>query len=728
MVAGILIAAILRRNHCRRYNCSGPNQPGNGANLLQEATMHDAHRFLETLAMVLCAAAVTTVLFQRLKQPVVLGYLLAGMLVGPHVSVIPFVADADVLQTLAELGVILLMFSLGIEFSLSKLLRVGPTAAFVAILQCSLMFWLGFVAGEALGWPRLASFYAGAAIAISSSTIIIKVFDEQNIKGQFTQLVFGILIVQDLIAVLLITVLTTLSRGTELSTLELAQMVGRLVAFIVALIVVGLLTVPRLMRAIVRLDRNETTVVASVGLAFGFALLAAQFRYSVALGAFLAGSLVAESGVEKTVERLVLPVRDLFAAIFFVSVGTIINPAQIAAHWPLVLLFLVLVVLGMVGSIALGAFLAGESVHNSVKTGMTLAQIGEFSFIIASVGTMTGAADRLLYPIVVAVSAMTTLLTPWLIRVAGPTAAWVDRKLPRSLQTFAALYGSWLDQLTTNQSDGRVARIRGLLRWVALDAISLVAIIIGASVELEAVADWARSALQLPERWTKLAVVIGAAVLAAPFAVGLVRVAGYLGFELACRVFPSVDREKTDLAAAPRRLLVVTLQLAIVLVVGVPLVAITQPFLPPYVGAFALFLVFVLLAVAFWRGAANFQGHTRAAAQALAESLSRQTRKGRAIGQTQQAIQHGEGIDQMFLGLGSPVPVELPPGAAAVGKTLAQIKLRGLTGATVLAIQRGDEAILVPSGHESLNAGDVLALAGTREAVAAARELLAAHD
>jgi CPA2 family monovalent cation:H+ antiporter-2 len=590
------------------------------------------------------------------------------------------------------------------------------------------MFWLGFVAGEVLGWPRLASFYAGAAIAISSSTIIIKVFDEQNIKGPFTQLVFGILIVQDLIAVLLITVLTTLSRGTELSTFELVQVVGRLAAFIVVLVVVGLLTVPRLMRAIVRLDRNETTVVASVGLAFGFALLAAQFQYSVALGAFLAGSLVAESGVEKIVERHVLPVRDLFAAIFFVSVGTIIDPSQVAAQWPLVLLFLILVVFGMACSITLGAFLAGESVHNSVKTGMTLAQIGEFSFIIASVGTVTGAADRLLYPVVVAVSAITTLLTPWLIRAAGPTAAWVDRKLPRSLQTFAALYGSWLDQLTASQPDGRAARIRRLLRWVALDAFFLVAIIIGASVELENFADWAGSALDLSEQSTILAVSIGAVVLSAPFAVGLVRVAGYLGFELACRVFPSVETQKIDLAAAPRRLLVVTLQLAIVLVVGVPVVAITQPFLPPYVAAFALFLVLALLAVAFWRGAANFQGHTRAAAQALAESLSRQTRKGRAIGQTQQAMQHPDGIDQMYLGLGSPVPVELRPGASAVGKTLAQIKLRGLTGATVLAIQRGDEAILVPSGHENLHAGDILALAGTRDAVEAAKELLANHN
>jgi len=693
--------------------------------------MHDAHQFLETLAIVLCAAAVTTVLFQRLKQPVVLGYLLAGMIVGPYVPV-PLEADEDIVHTLAEIGVILLMFSLGIEFSLSKLLHVGPTAAFVAIVQCSLMIWLGYVAGQALGWSRLQSFYAGAAIAISSTTIIVKAFEEQRIKGQFTHIVFGILIVEDLIAILLITILTPISRGAELGTLELVQTAGRLAAFLAVLVVVGLVTVPYLIRAVVRLERAETTVVASVGLAFGFALLAAAFDYSVALGAFLAGSLVAESGVEKTVEHQVQPVRDIFAAIFFVSVGMIIDPGQVASHWPVVLLFLILVVVGKVISVTLGAFLTGESVQTSVKAGMSLAQIGEFAFIIASLGVATRPDDEvmpLLYSMAVAVSAFTTLLTPWLIRAAEPTAAWVDRKLPRSLQTFAAIYGSWLDQLAAGPADGKAARMRGLLRWLLVDALVLVAIVVGASVEHERIAEWAQWTLGVREQWTKLVVVTAACALAAPFAIGLVGVARVMGFELAGRVFPNVVGEQLDLAAAPRRLLVVTLQLAIVMLVGLPLAAITAPFLPSYAAGSVLLFMLLLLAIAFWRGATNFQGHTRAAAQALAESLSRQTRKGRAVGVTQQATlqtsQHPDGTEHLFAGLGTPTPVELVPGAAAVGRTLAEVRLRGLTGATVLAIQRGGDSIPVPSGHERLMEGDVLAIAGTREAIEAAEQLLA---
>jgi CPA2 family monovalent cation:H+ antiporter-2 len=693
----------------------------------EAAFMHDAHDFLQTLAMVLCVAAVTTVLFQRLRQPVVLGYLLAGMVVGPYVS-IPLAADSRTVQTLAEIGVILLMFSLGIEFTISKLFRVGPTAGFVAIVQCSLLLWLGYMVGQAFGWSRLASLYAGAAISISSTTIIVKAFEEQRVKGEFTHIVFGILIVEDLLAILLITILTALSYGGELSTKEVMQATGRLAAFLTLLVVVGLFTVPPLIRAVVRLNRSETTVVASVGLAFGFALLAAAFGYSVALGAFLAGALVGESGVEKTVEHLVQPVRDIFAAIFFVSVGMLIDPRIIASHWVIVLVFLVVVLAGNVVAVSIGAFLTGQSVQNAVKTGMSLAQIGEFSFIIAGVGLALNRnkADTtydLLYSVAVAVSGLTALLTPWLIRWAGPVAAWVDRKLPRRVQTIAALYASWLEQLGKRSTDTQTGRFRRAIGWLIADAVVVAAIVIGASVEMDRIVQLAQSRLNLSEAVTRWIVVAGSALLSAPFWIGLARMARYVGFELAGLAFPAAAREQLDLAAAPRRLLIVMLQLAIVLVIGVPLIAITQPFLPPFRGAAVLMFVLLLLAIAFWRSAANFQGHTRAAAEALADALARQTRAGR--GKEGRSLL--EDANQLLTGLGSPVPVEVQPGTLAEGKTLAQIELRGLTGATVLAIQRGDESVLVPSGHERLEAGDVLAIAGTHDAVEAARAHLSSR-
>lgn len=685
--------------------------------------MDDAHGFLQTLAVVLCVAAVTTVLFQRLKQPVVLGYLLAGMVVGPYIP-IPIHAESHTVEALAELGVILLMFSLGIEFSLTKLLRIGTTAGFVAIVQCSLMLWLGYVIGQAFGWSHLESIFAGAVVAISSTTIIVKAFEEQGIKDSFTQVVFGILIVEDLIAILLLTILTTISSGEELSALEFGRAVGHLAAFLTIVMIVGLFVVPRLVRAVVRLNRAETTVVASVGIAFGFAMLAATFGYSVALGAFLAGALVAESGVEKTVEHLVQPVRDIFAAIFFVSVGMLIDPVQIAIHWLVVVVFLVAVIAGKIFSVTVGAFLTGQGVQNSVKIGMSLAQIGEFSFITAGVGLTTGATDRLLYSMAVAVSAITTLLTPWLIRMSPATAAWIDRKLPRSLQTFGALYASWLEKLGTAPADEQRLRIRRAFRWLIVDAIVVAAIVIGASVEMNHVAELLARRFDLSESITRAMVVAGAAILVAPFAIGMIRVARYLGFELANRVFPATGSQQVDLAAAPRRLLVAILQLAIVVVVGLPLVAVTQPFLPAFRGAAVLLFVLALLVVPFWRGANNLQGHARAGAQALADALASQTRAGRAAADSHSL----DDINQTLAGLGSPVPVALSLGNPNVGKTLAEVKLRGLTGATVLAIQRGERSVLIPSGHERLEAGDVLAIAGTNDAVNAARKILSCHD
>jgi CPA2 family monovalent cation:H+ antiporter-2 len=682
---------------------------------------------LETMALVLCAAAVTTVVFQRLRQPVVLGYLLAGMLVSRHVPFVPLLADDGTVHTLAELGVILLMFSLGIEFSLPKLLRVGATAGFVAIVQCSVMIWLGYLAGQAFGWSRLASFYAGAAIAISSTTIIVKAFAEQNVRGDFVPVVFGVLIVEDLIAILLITILTTLSHGEQLSAMELALTVGRLAAFLCVLVVVGLFTVPRLMRAVVRLDRAETTIVASVGLAFGLAALAAWCDYSVALGAFLAGSFVAESGVEKQIEHAVQPVRDIFAAIFFVSVGMMIDPLEIAADWPLVLAFFAAVVVGNVCAVTISAFLTGQSVQSAVKTGMSMAQIGEFSFIIANVGVATGVTASLpLYSVAVAVSALTTLLTPWLIQSAEPTAAWIDRKLPRSLQTFVALYGSWLEQLRRSASTSdapEVSRLRTLARWLAVDTIVVAMVIIGASVEMESVSDWAQDNLGIGVNSARFAVVGAAFALSSPFWIGMIRVARYLGFALALRAFPSVTAN-VDLAAAPRRLLVVTLQLAILLFVGFPLVAVTQPFVPPFRGFVVLAALLAVSAMSFWRGALNFQGHTKAAAQAIAEALAFQTREGRN-GDDGGKLDE---VNRMIAGLGSPISIRIEAQSPAVGKTLAEINLRGITGATVLAIERGGNAVLVPSGHERLAAGDLLAVAGTEEAVRAARQWMAGNE
>jgi CPA2 family monovalent cation:H+ antiporter-2 len=682
--------------------------------------MHGAHEFLEALATVLCVAAVTTVLFQRLRQPVVLGYILAGLIVGPHVPV-PLVADPGIVATLSEVGVILLMFHLGMEFSFRKLAEVGPTAGTTAVIQCGIMVWLGYLVGQAFGWTQLESVYTGAIIAISSTTIIAKAFEEQGIRGKLRDLVVGVLIVEDLIAILLMALLTAMTAGGGFSLGAMAQAGGKLAAFLAVLLVVGLLVVPRAVRRVADMKRPETTLVASVGLCFACALLALEFGYSVALGAFIAGSLIAESGREKEIEHLVVPVRDVFAAIFFVSVGMLIDPGLIAAHWPAVAVLTAVVIAGKLLGVGVGAFLAGSGTRTSVQAGMSLAQIGEFSFIIAGLGLSLGATREFLYPVAAAVSAITTLTTPWLIRASGPAASLVDRKMPARLQTFAALYGSWLERLRAAPAQkSRGVRVRRLAALLLLDVFCLGAVGIGVSVSVDSVATFLSARLDLAPGLVLPLVVAGTVALAAPFVVGILGLARALGRQLALAALPEAPDGKADLAAAPRRSLVVALQLAIVLVVALPLIAVTQPFLPTVAAPALLLGPLAFLGFSFWKSAKDLQGHVRAGSAALVEALSALSRPG-APAPEPHALDE---VHRILPGLGEPEAIRLCGKDACVGKSLAGLDVRGVTGATVLAITRDGRAAPGPVATEVLADGDLLAIAGSHEAVEAAKALL----
>ncbi len=688
--------------------------------------MQGAQHFLLALTIVLGVAAVTTVLFQRLRQPVVLGYILAGLIVGPHVP-IPLVADRNTVQTLSELGVILLMFALGLEFSLRRLARVGPTAGVTAVVQSSIMVWLGIIAARAFGWTVLESVFAGAIVAMSSTTIIAKAFDDLRVRGPLRDLVVGVLLVEDLFAILFMAVLTAVATGAGVSPGELGRTLGRLGMFLALLLGGGMLLVPRAIRYVRRRGNPETLLVASLGLCFGFASLAHASGYSVALGAFIAGSLVAESGEAPAVEEIVRPVRDLFAAIFFVSVGILIDPSLVARHWVAIVAFIGLVVLGKSTAVALGAFLTGHGVRLSVQTGMSLAQIGEFSFILAALGTSLGATRDFLYPVAVAVSAVTTLTTPWLIAGSPAAAAWIDRKLPARLQTVVSLYGSWVEQLGRSPARHTLGgQVRRIVRAVLVDAVAVTAIAIGASVGAPSAVRRIAEALRLETslaRWVAFAV---AALLAAPFLLGLVLNGRRLGLALASAALPEGAADRPDLAAAPRKALLAIVQLGATLFVLLPVVAVTQPFLPSVPGAALLAAVIAVLGIGFWRSAAELQGHVRAGAQVIVESLAKQAAPDdRAPAQTgHDAL---ASIRSMFPGIGEPTAVRLREDSPAVGQSLSALGVRGRTGATVLAISRPGGSVMVPGANETLRPGDILVLAGTHEAVDSARELLAAE-
>ncbi len=682
-------------------------------NILRESGVHSllvTHTFLEDLGLVLCVAAVTTVLFQAIRQPVVVGYLIAGMIVGPHVP-IPLLADSQRVQALSEFGVILLMYALGLEFSIRKLLRLGPTAGFVTALQVGLMVWLGYVVARAMGWTELEGIFTGVALSISSTTIVAKAFNEQGkISPHVSDLVFGVLLAEDLTAVMLLAVLTGLASGVGLSAHMMLVTVGKLGLFLLALVGGGLLIVPRAIRMVVRLRRPETTLIASIGICFALAIIAEHAGYSVALGAFLAGSLVAESGDSDSIEHLVAPVRDIFGAVFFVSVGMMIEPALIAEHWMALTVLVLTVILGKLFGVTLASLLSGVGVRTSVQAGMSLTQIGEFSFIIAGLGISTHATRDFLYTLAIAVSAITTFTTPFMIRASVPLAQFISGHMPNRVGATQGMYDSMMERLR------RGAVPIGTVAWPILmlggGAIAIVALMIGNDVDYIGITDTVRELARLDFLESEILVDLIALLLSAPFAAAMYLGARRLAHTL---VMKTLSDEQTHDAATgalngPALALISILQATLLLVVVVPLLALLQPFLEPLEGIGIAVIGAVLMGIVIFRSVQKMHGQMHHLMDLLTHSLT----GARAAAQ----------LEENIPGFGMITPVRLEPGAAAIGKTLSSIDLRAETGAAAIAISRGDNHIIVASGEEVLREGDVIGLTGTSDCIEAARRLL----
>jgi len=678
--------------------------------------MHGERLFLADLALVLCVAAFTTVVFRRLRQPVVLGYLLAGVIVGPHTNTPLFLfADQENLEVLSELGVILVMFAIGLEFSLRRLASVLPRAGPVAALQLGAMLALGYGAGRLLGWSATQSLFAGAIVSVSSTMIIARVLAEEPQGRELSDLVLGVLVIEDVAAILMLALLTALASGGDASGVLLGTS-ARLAGFLLLLIVGGYLVVPRGIRLVAKQDSKETLLVASVGLCFALALLAHAAGYSVALGAFLAGALIAESGKHHQVEALVSPLRDLFAAVFFVAVGTLVDPLAVLARWDEVLLFSVLVVVGKVVSVTLGAFLSGYRPATALKAAMTMPQIGEFSFILAGVGVASGAIEPALYGIAVSVSVITTFLTPALVRASDPLALALEHRLPRPLRTFASLYASWLEELHARPDRSPLrALLRRRLGWILVDLACLAGIVYGTARHGGRLVELLVENAGLGTGLARTLVLVLELAVSLPFLVGVVRLVRVLGLELATVALPDRAAGGRDLAHAPRRAFVVTIQLALLMALLGPLCALLATLVPPVYPLVLGGLALALLAWMFWRRASELEAHARAGAALVIEVLARQAHDERPS---------LEAVHPLLEGMGELVPVRIAEGSVAVGQTLAQLDLRARTGATVLAITRPGGHVQAPTGRELLQVGDVLALTGTAAAVVEARARL----
>lgn len=418
--------------------------------------MSDLAPLIADLALMLICAGVMTLLFKKLGQPLVLGYIVAGFLASPHFGLLPSVVDTANIHLWSDIGVIFLLFALGLEFSIKKIFKVGGPAMVTALVIIFGMTFVGFIVGTAFGWSRMDAIFLGGMIAMSSTTIIYKAFDDLGLlKKQFAGLVMSILILEDILAVVLMVLLSTIAVSNSVDGVEMVESIAKLGFFLILWFLVGLFLIPLILRKARKLMSGETLLVVSLGLCFGMVVFAAAMGFSAAFGAFIMGSILAETVEAEQIDKLVKPVKDLFGAIFFVSVGMMVDPAMIVQYAVPILVITLAVVVGQSTFATIGVLISGKPLKTAVSCGFSLTQIGEFAFIIAGLGLSLGVTGDFLYPIVVAVSVITIFITPYMIRLSEPAYRFLDRHLPAWLKGMLDRYASGGDDTPSDKSDTR---------------------------------------------------------------------------------------------------------------------------------------------------------------------------------------------------------------------------------------------------------------------------------
>ena len=405
--------------------------------------MHELAPLIYDLAIMLGVAAIVVIIFQRIHQPVILGYLVAGIIIGPHTPPHTLITDIPDIKILSELGVIFLMFSLGLEFSFNKLMRVGIPALITGIIDVTVMAFVGYHIGRMIGWTYHNSLFLGFALCVSSTTIIIKTIDELGLKNKrFSEIVFAILVIEDLLAILILVAIPMLTNNHSVfqnicfATLKLMLVIG-------SLFLIGYFFIPSLLRQIVSYVSQETLTIISVALCLFLVTIAVHYQYSAALGAFIMGSILAESYLVHRIENIIQPIRDIFGAIFFISVGMLINPYVLHDHWKIIIFISGLTIVSKAFVTSVGALITGQSINTSIRVGFSMVQIGEFSFIIATLGLALNLVESDFYPTIVAVSALTIFATPYLIRFTPYFNQFLSDIIPEKIHYFLRCYSSW---------------------------------------------------------------------------------------------------------------------------------------------------------------------------------------------------------------------------------------------------------------------------------------------
>lgn len=654
--------------------------------------MTNLPHLISDLGLILAAAGVTTLLFKKLKQPLVLGYIIAGLLVGPHVALMPTVIETQSITIWAEIGVIFLLFSLGLEFSFKKLVKVGGASSIMAFFEAATMLTLGYFTGSLLGWGTMDSIFLGGMLSISSTTIILRAFDELGVKSQrFAGLVFGVLIVEDLVAILLMVLLSSLAVSQQFAGTEMLAAVLKLAFFLVVWFLGGIFIIPTLLRKASKLLNSETLLIVSLALCLLMVMLAAQVGFSPALGAFIMGSILAETTKAEKIERLVSSVKDLFGAVFFVSVGMLINPAIILEYAAPIAIISVVTVVGKMLSITTGGLVAGQGLKSSIKSGMSLVQIGEFSFIIATLGLTLKVTSEFLYPVAVAVSAITTFCTPYLIKYSDPLHNFLKRILPKRWQKMLDEYSSGTQTIGTT-SDWQLVLKSYVINLVVYSAVIIAQVLLADYYLTDFLEEITEDRL-----YAEIATAAITLLAMAPFLWALVR------------HHPQKEAQARIWANRNYRSLIIVLELSKVGVAIIFLAFLLDRFLSIQVALVVGFLIIGLMMV-FSRRIQDF--YIRIENRFMSNLNARDV---------VDAEKRHHSLTPWNVHLTS---LTVPAESAVVGRTLVELQIRETYGINVAVIERGERTIMAPTRQERVFPGDKLYIFGSDEQMEALRQFI----
>ncbi len=658
---------------------------------------------VQDLCVIMLTAGVTSLLFKMLKQPVVLGYIVAGMLVGPYVLGKAWVTDVESVDTWGQIGVLFLLFSLGLEFSFKKLLQIGSTAIIAALTIVVGMMALGFLVGRLFGWNEMNSLFLGGMLCMSSTTIVFKALDDMGMRNhQFAGICFGILVVEDLFAVVLMVLLSSIATSRSFEGTALLLEIGKLVGYLVLWFVLGIYLLPSFLRRFKKLLNNETLTIFVVGLCLGMVLLATGAGFSSALGAFVMGSLMAETLEAERIERLMEPVKNIFGSIFFVSVGMMINPSLLVEYWLPIAVITLVVIVGQIFFASTGTLLSGQSLKVSLQTGFSLVQIGEFAFIIAALGQSLGVTDKSLYPIVVAVSVVTTFLTPFVMKGAEPTFRFLNAHLSDGTRMFLENYSRNRNTVTEQSTFQRWLRRVLLTIFVHFVIVAFIYLLF-----FRVLNPWIE---QLLQNIVPLWLMDGAALLlllliTSPFIYAIAH-AGIRSKE-SYELWHSSNVERAKLIAVYLVRIVISISLVAYAIFRI------FSFTWGVVAGVAILIVVLI----------TLSSRVRKNAHSLANRFTGN------LTAREKSAEKNRAVSRRFEGklLDYDVHISdflLAPESTFCGRSLMQLDIRNNSGVSVVRIVRGGININIPGGRTVLYPGDKIVVAGSDEQIARFQQML----